>query len=146
MNARFDICQAAHDAKLPPPVSETPEELARAEWLYDAAEDLLRGVGVTFQRRMNKPQGVTADRFALAVDEHVNKRLSECEVETSALGWLIIAAERGQTDKVASAELLGRSDHPLGKLGEIAESLLAPLADDALQAQAEDDALWEDDE
>jgi hypothetical protein len=34
--------------------------------------------------------------------------------------------------------LLGNSDHPLGKLGEIAEVLLEPLVDDALIAQAED--------
>lgn len=141
MNERLNICQVAYDAKLPPLVSESPQEIARAEWLYSSAEDLLRGVSVTFQRRMRKPQGVTADQFALAVDEHINKRLADCEVESSALGWLVIAAERGQTDKTATAELLGRSDHPLGKLGEIAESLLAPLADDALKAQAEDDAL-----
>jgi hypothetical protein len=90
---------------------------------------------------MCAPQGVTANQFALAVDEFVNQRLADCEISTSALGWLLIAAERGQTDKTATAELLGRSDHPLGKLGEIAESLLEPLADDALKAQAEDDAL-----
>lgn len=141
MNARLHICQAAHDAKLPPPVSETPQDMARAEWLYNATEELLRGVSVTFQRRMRKPQGVTADQFALAVDEFVNKRLADCEIDTSALGWLLIAAERGKTDRTATAELLGRSDHPLGKLGEIAESLLAPLADDALKAQAEDSEL-----
>ncbi|MBM6442359.1 hypothetical protein JQF37_01785 [Pseudomonas sp. MIL9] len=135
------LAQREFDNRLPPPVSETPRETARAEWLYNAAEDLLRGCGVSFQRRMRKPQGVTADQFALAVDEFVNKRLADCEIDTSALGWLLISAERGQTDKTATAELLGRSDHPLGKLGEIAESLLAPLADDALQAQAEDSEL-----
>jgi hypothetical protein len=135
------LAQREFDNRQPPPVSESPQEIARSEWLYSAAEELLRGVSVAFQRRMNKPQGVTADQFALAVDEFVNKRLADCEIDTGALGWLLIAAERGQADKVASAELLGRSDHPLGKLGEIAESLLAPLADDALQAQAEDDLL-----
>jgi hypothetical protein len=45
------------------------------------------------------------------------------------------------TDKNAVVELLGHSDHPMGKIWEIAESLLAPLTDDALQAQAEDDEL-----
>lgn len=140
MNA-IALAQREFDNRQPPPVSDTPQEIARAEWLYNAAEELLRGCDVAFQRRMRMAQGVTADQFALAVDEHVNKRLADCEVETSALGWLIIAAERVQADKVASAELLGRSDHPLGKLGEIAESLLAPLADDALKAQAEDDEL-----
>ncbi|CAI8943989.1 hypothetical protein EMIT0P74_60003 [Pseudomonas sp. IT-P74] len=60
-------------------------------------------------------------------------------MHTSALGWLIITAERGHADKTASAGLLGNSDHPLGKLGEIAETLLEPLADDALIAKAQDE-------
>ena len=135
MNAAL-IAQLNYENRTPPPVSESPQDEARAEWLYNAAEDLLRGCGVSFQRRMRKPQGVTAAQFALAVDEHVNRRLADCEIETSALGWLLISAERGQADKTSTAELLGRSDHPLGKLGEIAEELLAPLADDALKAQA----------
>ena len=135
MNAAL-IAQLNYENRTPPPVSESPKDEARAEWLYNAAEDLLRGCGVSFQRRMRKPQGVTAAQFALAVDEHVNKRLADCEIETSALGWLLISAERGQADKTSTAELLGRSDHPLGKLGEIAEELLAPMADDAIKAQA----------
>ncbi|MCA4965870.1 hypothetical protein [Pseudomonas sp. Y24-6] len=135
MNAAL-IAQLNYENRTPPPVSESPKDDARAEWLYNAAEELLRGCGVSFQRRMRKPQGVTAAQFALAVDEHVNRRLAECEIETSALGWLLISAERGQADKTSTAELLGRSDHPLGKLGEIAEGLLAPMADDAIKAQA----------
>lgn len=140
MNAAL-IAQLNYENRLPPPVSESPRDDARAEWIYNAAEDLLRGCGVSFQRRMRSPQGVTAAQFALAVDEHINNRLADNEVHTSALGWLVITAERGQADKVSTAELLGHSDHPLGKLGEIAESLLKPLADDALKAQAEDDEL-----
>jgi hypothetical protein len=137
MNAAL-IAQLSYENRQPPPVSESSREMARAEWLHNAAEELLRGVSVAFQRRMRKPQGVTADQFALVVDEFVNKRLADCEIDTSALGWLLIAAERGQADKTATAELLGQSDHPLGKLGEIAEELLRPLADDALKAQAEE--------
>lgn len=140
MNAAL-IAQLNYENRLPPPVSESPRDEARAEWIYSAAEDLLRGCGVSFQRRMRSPQGVTAAQFALAVDEFVNNRLADNEVHTSALGWLVITAQRGQADKVATAELLGHSDHSLGKLGEIAEALLEPLADDALLAQAEDDAL-----
>ena len=135
MNAAL-IAQLNYENRTPPPVSESPQDEARAEWLYNAAEELLRGCGVSFQRRMRKPQGVTAAQFALAVDEHVNKRLADCEIESSALGWLLISAERGHADKTSTAELLGRSDHPLGKLGEIAEELLAPMADDAIKAQA----------
>ncbi|MEL4167298.1 hypothetical protein [Pseudomonas sp. ZS001] len=139
MNAALNICQAIHDAKLAPSVSETSQELARTEWLYNAVEDLLRGVDVKFQRRMRQVQGVTVADLALAVDEHVNGRLAGCEVHTPALGWLLLSP--GRPDKNAVAELLGPSDHPLGKLGEIAEGLLRPLADDALVAQAEDNEL-----
>lgn len=139
MNAALNICQAIHDAKLPPPVSETAQELAQTEWLYNSAEDLLQGVDVKFQRRMRQPQGVTVAELALAVDEHVNGRLADGEVHTPALGWLLLSP--GRPDKNAIAELLGPSDHPLGKLGEIAEDLLRPLADDALIAQAEDNEL-----
>jgi hypothetical protein len=123
----------------PPLVSNRTRYSAREDWLYNAAEELLRGGNVSFQRRMRKPQGVTVQEFALTVDEYVNNRLANSEVHTSALGWLIITAERGQADKTATAELLGNSDHPFRKLGEIAETLLEPLADDALIAKSEDE-------
>ncbi len=132
--------QYEHDELLPPPVSEMPQEIARSEWLYNAAEQLVRlGCDVTFQRRMRKPQGVTVADLALAVDEHVNGRLADCQVQSPALGWLLLS--QGKPDQNAVAELLGPSDHSLGKLGEIAEGLLRPLVADALIAQAEDNEL-----
>ena len=137
-----ELAQSEFDNRLPPPVSESPRELARAEWLYNSVEQLVRfGCDVSFQRRMRPAQGVTLAQFALAVDEHANGRLADCEVTTVSLGYLLIAAQRGHADKVAAAELLGTSDHPLGKLGEIAEGLLRPLVDDALIAQTEDAEL-----
>lgn len=140
MNA-LQLAQLKLERRQPPPVSDTPRDNARADWLYNAAEDLLRGGSVSFQRRMNKPQGVAAEEFALAVDEYVNNRLADSEVHTPALGWLLITNALGNADQTAAAELLGNSDHPLGKLGEIAEALLEPIADDALIAKAEDDEL-----
>lgn len=140
MNA-LQLAQLKLERRTPPPVSNSPQDDARAEWLYNAAEELLRGCSVLFQRRMRAPQGVTAEEFALAVDEYANNRLADSEVHTPALGWLLITAAIGSADKTALAELLGNSDHPLGKLGEIAEALLQPLADDALIAKAEDDDL-----
>jgi hypothetical protein len=140
MNAALKICQAMHDGQLPPMVSESPREVARAEWLYNAVESLLRGVDVKVQRRWHQARVVTVVDLALAVDEHVNNRLADCKVNSPALGWLLLSAD-GRADKNAVAELLGPSDHPFGKLGEIAQALLEPLADDALIAQAEDDAL-----
>lgn len=140
MNAALKICQAMHDAQLPPMVSESAEEVARAEWLYNSAEDLLRGVDVKVQRRWHQARIVTVADLALAVDEHVNNRLADCKVNSPALGWLLLSAD-GRADKNAIAELLGPSDYPFGKLGEIAQALLEPLADDALIAQAEDSEL-----
>lgn len=141
MNAALKICQAMYDAQLPPPVSESTVEIARREWLYNATEQLVRfRMDVKFQRRMCQPQGVRVSQFALAVDEHVNNRLANCEVDSPALGWLLVTTD-DKPDKSAAAELLGPSEHPFGKLGEIAEALLRPLADDALAAQAEDDEL-----
>lgn len=142
MNAALKICQAMHDAQLPPMVSESAQEVARAEWLYNATEQLVRfRTDVRFQRRMCAPQGVTMKQFSLAVDEHANNRLADCDVGSPALGILLIEAQCGCVDKIATDELLGPSDHPLGKLGEIAEGLLRPLVDDALIAQAEDNEL-----
>ncbi|WP_095110382.1 hypothetical protein [Pseudomonas sp. Irchel 3E20] len=139
MNATA-LAQSEFDNRLPPPVSESPQELARAEWLFNSAEQLIRfGCDVTFQRRMRKPQGVTVADLALAVDEHVNGRLAGCQVQSPALGWLLLS--QGKPDQNAVAELLGPSDHPLGKRGEIAEGLLRPLVADAMIAQAEDNEL-----
>ena len=141
MNATA-LAQSEFDNRLPPPVSESPLELARAEWLYNATEQLVRfGCDVKFQRRLRRPQCVTVAQLALATDELVNARQENCDIGTPALGWLLIANNCGRADKVSTAELLGRSDHPLGKLGEIAEGLLRPLVDDALIAQAEDAEL-----
>lgn len=140
MNA-LQLAQLKLERRTPPPVSTTPQDEAKAEWLYNATEQLIRGCNVSFQRRMRAPQGVTADEFALAVDEYANCRLADSEVHTPALGWLLITASNGSSDKTAIAELLGNSYHPLGKLGEIAEVLLEPLANDALIAKAEDDGL-----
>ncbi|MBP6954491.1 MAG: hypothetical protein KBC45_08720 [Pseudomonas sp.] len=141
MNTALKICQAMYDARLPPPVSESAVEIARMEWLYNATEQLVRfRMDVKFQRRMCQPQGVRVSQLALALDEHVSNRLANCEVTSPALGWLLVTTD-DNPDKNAIAELLGPSDHPFGKIGEIAEALLRPLADDALAAQAEDEEL-----
>lgn len=141
MNATA-LAQSEFDNRLPPPVSESPLELAGAEWLYSAVEQLVKlGCDVKVQRRLRKPQAVTVAQLALAADELVNNRQATCEVGTPALGWLLIANNCGRADKESTAELLGQSDHPFGKLGELAEALLKPLVKDALIAQAEDDEL-----
>ncbi|WP_339528478.1 hypothetical protein [Pseudomonas mucidolens] len=52
--------QFEHDERLPPPVSKISQEVARSEWLYNAAEELARGGGLVFKRHMHSQQGVTA--------------------------------------------------------------------------------------
>jgi hypothetical protein len=141
MTAALKISQPIKIVQSPPMASENTWENARAEWLYNAVESLLAGVDVKVQRRMRRPQTVTTAQLALAIDEHVNNRLADCEVHSPALGWLMLSLDNGRPDKNAIAELLGPSDHPLGKRGEIAQTLLEPLADDALIAQAEDNEL-----
>ncbi|NMX26228.1 hypothetical protein HBO14_06755 [Pseudomonas sp. WS 5406] len=133
--------QFEHDEQLPPPMSEASQQLARSEWLYNAAEELARGGSVVFKRHLHPQQGVTAYQFALAVDEYANNLLADCGVGAPALGYLLIAGMAGSRVKSEALELLGQSDHSLGKLGEIAERLLQPLVDDALIAQAEDNEL-----
>lgn len=141
MNATA-LAQSEFDNRLPPPVSESPLELARAEWLYNAVEQLVTlGCDVKVTRRLRKPQVVTVAQLALAADELVNARQANCDIGTPALGWLLIANNCGRANKVSTAELLGHSDHPFGKLGELAEALLKPLVSDALIAQTEDDEL-----
>jgi len=141
MNATA-LAQSEFDNRLPPPVSESSLELAGAEWLYNAVEQMVKlGCDVKVQRRLRKPQAVTVAQLALAADELVNNRQASCEVGTPALGWLLIANYCGRADKESTTELLGQSDHPFGKLGELAEALLKPLVNDALIAQAEDDEL-----
>ena len=130
--------QFEHEEQLPPPVSETAQEVAREEWLYNAVEQLLLGCDVKFQRRMRKVQGVTVAELEAAVGEHAKDRLAVGEVVMPSLGRLLIENSGGQIGKAATAELLGSSNHPQGKLGEIAERLLRPLVNDALIAQAED--------
>ncbi|MGO3543584.1 MAG: hypothetical protein ACTIOG_13965 [Pseudomonas helleri] len=129
--------QFEHDEQLPPPVSEIAQEVAREEWLHNAVEQLLLGCDVKFQRRMRKALGVTVAQLEAAVGEHAKGRLAAGEVVAPSIGRILIENSGGRADKVATAELLGPSDHPQGKLGEIAERLLRPLIKDALIAQAE---------
>ena len=70
----LQLAQLKLKGRAPPPVSNSPQEDARAEWLYNSTEELLRGCSVSFQRRMRAPQGVTAEEFALVVDEYGRQR------------------------------------------------------------------------
>ncbi|WP_136477292.1 hypothetical protein [Pseudomonas sp. DG56-2] len=131
--------QFEYDNRLP---GEHPDDAAERIWTDNAADDLIEGRDVKFQRRLRNPQGVTFEQFAVAVDEFVMGKLDGSGISPSVLGRLVLAAERRDSSEARSAavEALASPD-PDEALREIARQLLRPLAQDGLIAQAEDAAL-----
>lgn len=140
MNAAMKICQERFDAQLPPPVSESPREEARAEWIENAVEQLVdRRSDVSFKRRLCAAQGVTFKHFAAEVEQFAvtSACRSPCPIGEMIIGGLlgdISLARDGAMDLMAVPD-------PKEQLRVIARRLLSPLADDALIAQAEDNEL-----
>ena len=115
---------------------------AEQAWLDDAVEHLLNRRDVQFKRRLHSPQGVTFERFALAIDEHVSEQFSKPGMSNSVIGRLIMHARCKSSSEAAKTanEALNCAD-PDATLKSIAVELLRPLARDALIAQAEDNEL-----
>lgn len=114
---------------------ETDDGEAERIWIDNATEDLLRGVDVEFKRHGHPKQSVTFEQFAGAVDEHLSTLLLWTSESGSVLGRLYLAARGGwkSEGQAAAAEILNDDD----KLRELARTLLEPLAEDALIAEAE---------
>lgn len=139
MNAAMKICQAMHDAQLPPMVSESPREVARAEWIENGVEQLVDFCSdVKFKRLGHSQQGVTFKRFAEEVEQFAIS--SPCR-NPSAIGEMIIGVIVGSSVARGGAFDLMAVPDPKERLRVIARRLLSPLADDALIAQAEDGEL-----
>lgn len=139
MNLALKICQAMHDAQLPPMVSESPREVARAEWIENGVEQLVDFCSdVKFKRLGHSQQGVTFKRFAEEVEQFAIS--STCR-NPSAIGEMIIGVIVGSSVARGGAFDLMAVPDPKERLRVIARRLLSPLADDAMIAQAEDDAL-----
>ncbi|WP_313629860.1 hypothetical protein [Pseudomonas sp.] len=140
MNAALKICQERYDALLPPPVSETAEEIAGREWIDNAVETLVdRRSDVKFKRRMHTPQGVTFKHFAAEVEQFA---ISSASKSPCAIGEMVIAGLLGDRSlaRDGAEDLMAVAD-PKEQLRLIAEALLRPLVNDALIAQAEDNEL-----
>ncbi len=137
MNTALKLCQEEFDSRLPPPVSEN--ETPEIEWIENGVEQLVDfQSSVQFQRLLHPKQGVTFKRFAEEVEQFAIA--SSCK-STSAIGEMIIGALcNSRISRDGASDLMDVPD-PKEKLREIARSLLAPLAKDALIAQAEDDEL-----
>lgn len=136
----LQAAQLQYENRLPPAVSETPQELAEFEWIESGVEQLMLGADYLFQRRMRPKQGVTFERFARAVDEFAMDQLNAPGASRSALGRLVLDAHRrnGADAQHAAHELLAMLD-PGAALRDIAHALLEPFAAEGVLAQAEDE-------
>jgi hypothetical protein len=141
MNA-LQSAQIQFDGRLPPPVSETPQELAEAEWIANGVEQLLMGVDVKVKRRFRAERSVTFAQFAQAVGAFTAHQCACVGDATGAMGMMVIGSLMGfrSMARQAADDVLD-SHAPLGELARIAEELLKPLAEDGVKAQAEDNAL-----
>lgn len=131
--------QFEYDNRLP---GEHPDDASERIWIDNAADDLLEGRDVKFRRRLRSPQGVTFEQFAVAVDEFVMGQLGGSGMSPSVLGRLVLAAKRKDASEASSAadEAIA-SANPDGALRDVARTLLRPLAQDGLIAQAEEAEL-----
>ncbi|MFK3945657.1 hypothetical protein [Pseudomonas fulva] len=130
--------QFEYDNRMPPEVSETPQERAERHWIEEGIDQLMCGADYVFQRRMRPQQGVTYERFALAVDEFAMDQLAQSR-SNSALGHLVLDGHRRNGgDAQASAHKLLSVDAPDAALRQIAAELLAPFAEQGVLAQAEE--------
>ena len=140
MSAVLKLCQERYDAQLPPEVSESAVEIARKEWIDNAVETLVdRRSDVHFKRRLHSAQGVTFKTFAAEVEQFA---INSDSKSPCAIGEMVIAGLLGDRflARDGAEDLLAVAD-PKEQLRIIAQSLVEPLADDALAAQAEDEEL-----
>ncbi|MBK4989804.1 hypothetical protein [Pseudomonas sp. S36] len=137
--SELQAAQWQYDNKLPPEVSETPQELAERHWIEEGIDQLMRGADYMFQRRMRPKQGVTQERFAEAVDEFAMGQLGLQGASKSVLGRLLLAAHfKIVSEARSAADELMAVPNTDSVLREIAHTLLKPLVKDGLLAQAEE--------
>ncbi|MFJ2527860.1 hypothetical protein [Pseudomonas helmanticensis] len=140
MSAALKLCQANHDAQLPPAVSETDEE---REWLEGAAEQLVCGADVSWKRRSGPVQKVTKAQYAEHLQHHLNQRQIDGLDDRDSFANLVLAVVVGSpAEALTHAKHLLGSNSPVTQLEAIAANFLRPYAADAVAAEreaAEDD-------
>lgn len=133
------LAQREFDNRIPPSVSDSPQELAQAEWIENAVEQLVEFYSdVKFKRRLYVQQGITFEHFAQEVEQFA---ISSACRSPSAIGRMVIGAIGGSSIVRDGAHDLMAVPDPKEQLRIIARRLLKPLAADALIAQAEDNEL-----
>lgn len=131
-------------AKVLPLPGAPAKQLTPAErlWVANSAHSLVHGDDIKFKRRLQETQGVTFERFLIAVDEFAMQKLGAPGASQSALGRLVYMAKFGSPACAReAADAVLNCPNPKDALFEIAEGLLRPLAADGVIADFEDAEL-----
>jgi hypothetical protein len=136
MNAALARSQARWDNMQPD--DDSGFEEAAARWIEDKAENLVRGCDLIIRRRGQVPIVVSYDAFLTKVQDHLNDRQIAGKDDEDMFAQVVIAAAGGAPAQGMARRLLGHSEHPDGKLYEIATEMVEPHAEAGLEAQAED--------
>jgi hypothetical protein len=132
----FARAQARWD-NMQPDEDSGHEEAARV-WIDNTAENLMRGCDLVIRRRFSPPIVVEYSAYLAAVQQHLNQRQIDDEDAEDFFAQLVIAAVGGGPCKTFGEALLGEGETSMGKLFDIAVSLVEPHAESGLQAEAED--------
>ncbi|KPW40081.1 Uncharacterized protein ALO87_00239 [Pseudomonas syringae pv. apii] len=128
---------------LPPTVTPTYIPLTNPQRLWvERSADLLvvHGADIRFKRRGRPERSVTHAEYLTALQDHLNQRQKEGEDHEDLFAQLVLANFFGRASGSLAGYLIG-TGHPRGKLFEIAEGLLRPLAADGVIADFEDSEL-----
>lgn len=131
-------------AKVLPLPGAPVTQLTPAErlWVANSAHALVHGDDIKFKRHLQETQGVTFERFLIAVDEFAMEKLGASGASQSALGRLVYMAKFGSAACARqAADAVLNCPNPKDALFQIAEGLLRPLAADGVIAQREDEEL-----
>lgn len=135
MNAQRKLQQRWDDML---PEEDDGHQEAVSAWIADSAEKLVQfRDDVLFKREGKDEQGVTHAEYLTALQDHLNQRQKDGEDKEDLLAQLVLGNAYGSASATTAGYLIGTIS-PRGKLLEIAEALLAPFADDALTAKAEE--------
>lgn len=132
----FARAQARWD-NMQPDEDSGHEEAARV-WIENTAENLMRGCDLVIRRRLSAPIVVEYSAYLNAVQLHLNQRQIDGEDTEDFFAQLVIAAVGGGPCKTFGEALLGEGNTSMGKLFDIAVSLVEQHAEAGLQAEAED--------
>lgn len=129
------LAQARWDNMQP---EDDPGHEAAQRWIHDSAENLVRGCDLVIRRSLSAPIVVGFSAFLTKVQDHLNQRQIDGLDDEDMFAQLVIAAAQGAPAKSLARGVLGPSDHPQGKLFEIAVEMVTPHAAAGLEAEAED--------